>query len=123
MNPPENKLPEERFEEAWQRWAQRPPRQSPAEAAARVGALIRERQRRRKPRWALTAVAAVLFIAIALGLHWSRLSTPPPLRPVTGIQDSPRLGEGEVLMWIDTDTPLYMTFQPPEGGASRGGKP
>ncbi len=123
MQPPEKKTPEERFEEAWREWTRRPPRQAPAEAAARVGSLIREGQRRRQPRWAIAAAAAVLFAAIAVAVHWTRLSYQPGLpQPVPAVREAPQLGGGEVLMWIDKDTPLYMTFQPPDEGQAKGGK-
>jgi hypothetical protein len=26
------------------------------------------------------------------------------------------MGNGEVLIWLDEETPLYMNFQPPENG-------
>ena len=42
-------------------------------------------------------------------------SAPPPL-----VEAQP-LGAGEVLIWLDAETPLYMTFEAPP--ASRGGVP
>jgi hypothetical protein len=122
MSPPERKAPEEQFEDAWKRWAQSPPRQSPADAAARVRAMIEQRKRRRQPPW-LFAAAAALVATIALTVHWARLSPPTVApQPPAGIQAAPQLGEGQVLMWIDDKTPLYMTFQPPEGQPANGGK-
>jgi ferric-dicitrate binding protein FerR (iron transport regulator) len=123
MNPPEHKSPEEQFEDAWKKWAQLPPRQSPAEAASRVRSMIEQRRRQRQPPWLFAAAAAVLVAAIALTVHWVRLSPQTvPSQPAAVLQETPQLGEGQVLMWIDDDTPLYMTFQPPEGQQARGGR-
>ena len=124
MKPPVNKAPEERFDDAFKRWAERPPRLSPAEAAARMASLIREGQQRRQPRWAYAAAAAALFAVGALVFHWARLSTPHQTpKPVLAVQEAAPLSEGEVLMWLDKDTPLYMTFQPPAENQGKGAKP
>ncbi len=123
MRPPSEENPEDRFEKAWRRFTQRPTRLSPAEAASRIGILIRERRRRRQPVWAYAA-AAVLLVAVAVAVIWSRLpNQPASLQPVAVVEEAPQLGQGEVLMWIDKDTPLYMTFQPPEAGETKGEKP
>jgi ferric-dicitrate binding protein FerR (iron transport regulator) len=123
MNPPEQKSPEERFEESWKRWTQIPPRQSPAEAASRIRSMIAQR-RSRRPSWLLAAAAAVLLSTIALTVHWVRLSRQTiAIQPSAIVQEAPRLGEGQVLMWIDDQTPLYMTFQSPETQPAVGGKP
>jgi hypothetical protein len=123
MKPPMDKAPEERFDAAFRKWTERPPRLSPGAAAARVASLIRERRPRRQPRWALGAAAAALFAVVAVAIHWATLSTTPPVPPVVvAVQETPRLGEGEVLMWLDKDTPLYMTFQPPAEDRGKGGK-
>ena len=122
MKPQDERIPGDRFEAAWRKWLQRPTRQSPAEAAARVSLLIRERRRRRHFIWACAA-AAVLLITVAVAVHWARLSNrPAPVQPAALLQETPQLGQGEVLMWLDKDTPLYMTFQPPEVGEAKGGK-
>ncbi len=122
MKPPDDKVPVEGFEEAWRNWVRRPPQRSPAEAATRITALIRERRRRRRAIWA-SAAAAVLVVAVAVVLRWAGLPTRlAPVQPATPAQEAPQLGQGEVLMWLDEDTPLYMTFQPPEQGEAKGGK-
>jgi hypothetical protein len=124
MSPPERKSPEEEFENAWKSWAQLPPRQSPAEAASRVRSLIEQRRRRRQPPWLFAAAAAVIVATAALTVHWVRLSPPTIPSPAPAVsQAAPQMGEGQVLMWIDDKTPLYMTFQPPEGQPANGGKP
>ena len=118
MKSPAEKSPEEQFEKAWKKWTERPTRQSPAEAAARIGTMIRERRPSPQPLWAYAA-AAVLLVAIGVALHWSRLPDQPvPAQPAAVVRDAPQLGQGEVLMWLDKETPLYMTFQAPEGGAA-----
>ncbi len=119
---PPGRVPGDRFEEAWRKWTARPTRQSPSEGAARIVELIRGRQRRRQRVWAYAA-AAVLLAGIAVAVHWTGLpvpSAPPP--PAAAVGEAPSLGQGEVLMWIDKDTPLYMTFQPPEADQGKGGK-
>ena len=123
MQPPVERTPEGRFEKAWKKWAARPTRLSSSEAATRVGMMIRERQARRRPVWAYAA-AAVFLMAIGIAIQWSRLSTPPPsAQPAAVVQGAPQLGQGEVLIWLDRDTPLYMTFQEPEAAGPRGAKP
>jgi hypothetical protein len=122
MKPPINQAPEERFEKAFKKWAEKPPRVSPEAAAARMASLIRARQPRRQPRWAFAAAAAALFGVVAVAFHWARLSAPPAAPAVAIVQEAPPLGEGEVLMWLDKDTPLYMTFQPPAEGRGKGGR-
>lgn len=123
MNPLDNKALEVQFEKAWKKWLERPPRQSPSEAAARVGVLIHERRRRRQARWVLAAAAAVFCVVISVAIQWTRLSTHPTSgTPAAGIQQAPQLGDGEVLIWIDNDTPLYMTFQSPDENRGKGEK-
>ncbi len=122
MKPSDEEIPGDRFEEAWRNWLRRPPHRSPAEAAARVAGLIRERRRRRRAIWAYAA-AAVVVAAIGVAIRWAGLSNRTvPVQPAALVQKAPQLGQGEVLMWLDEETPLYMTFQPPEKGEANGGK-
>jgi ferric-dicitrate binding protein FerR (iron transport regulator) len=109
---------EDRFIEAWRRWARRPPARSPADAAAAVS---RRLPPRRQPRywWALAAAAA-LMMTLAIAVHWSNLvrRASPPGAGISPRETTP-IGNGEVLIWLDEQTPLYMTFQPSaEGQAS-----
>ncbi len=123
MQPPDERNPESHFEKAWKRWAARPTRLSPSEAATRVGMTIRERHARRPPVWTYAA-AAVFLMTIGIALHWTRLPNQPTSAPPAAVvQAAPQLGQGEVLMWLDKDTPLYMTFQEPEAVGPRGAKP
>lgn len=113
--------PEDRFLEAWKHWAQRPPRQSPAEAAAAVSRRLPLRQQRRS--WWALAAAAAMTVTVALAVQWSifiRRATPPG--PTINLQESAPMSKGEVLIWLDDETPLYMTFQPPENGPAPGNK-
>lgn len=100
-------MSDDRFETAWRRWATRPPRRSPELAARAVRAALPER-RRHRTRWvaALAATAAVVLAVLAVSIH---RPAPPPAQ-VGLVVESPRLGSGEVLLWLDADTPLYMTF-------------
>ena len=107
--------PEDRFIEAWKQWARRPPARSPAEAAAAVSHRLTVR-RERSYWWALAAAAA-LTVTIALAVHWSdlvRRAAPPGV--TISHQETTPMGNGEVLIWLDEETPLYMNFQPPENG-------
>jgi hypothetical protein len=106
------------FEQAWKQYAQRPPRLSPAEAAEHV------RRRLYTPapvRYWRFAAAAALILAGALAVLWTTLPDPPPEPgPIaeSSVEPAP-LSNGEVLLWLDDRTPLYMTFQSPEPGAQR----
>jgi hypothetical protein len=111
--------PERRFEERWLRWARRPPRLAPEEAARRVSDALQQRRARRSASLALVAAAAVLAVALPLSL--------PRTPPTPALDGGPAagtaqvgLGENQVLIWIDEETPLYMTFQAPEAAPQAG---
>lgn len=123
------------FEERWRQWARRPPKTRPQTAAHRVLRRLAEpspRPRRRSVGgWASPGVrrlvAAALVLA-AVGL-WLLTAGPPfPFpasdtdpHPGPGSEESPgralagapAMADGVVLMWLDAETPLYMTFAPP----------
>jgi hypothetical protein len=121
MDPRENHKLDDRFTEAWRRWVNRTPRLSPAEAAARVGARIAAQGPSQRPRWFLAAAAAVLLVVTGVTVLWrhGRLVEPPTQ---TAVDQARPLGKGEVLIWLDEQTPLYMTFQEPESGTGKGDK-
>jgi len=102
---------EKRFEEAWRRRLERPLRTPPPQAAARIAAQLESRRRSRITRWIPLAAAAA--VALAVGVTLLREPAPQlslPARPTPEVRP---LGEGEILLWLDENTPLYMTFQPP----------
>ena len=112
MDSIEDRKREERFVNAWKDWAQRPPRQSPREAAALVVGRLPKRSYSR-PWWLLAA--ATVALSVALAVHWNNISRQTrQAGDSAGLQESLPAGEGEVLIWLDEKTPLYMTFQPPE---------
>lgn len=128
------------FEERWRRWARRPPRTSPESAAHRV--LTRLAEPTPQPWWrpaggwaspgarrlvaAALAVAAVGLWLLTAGLPFPGTDPGPGLgsddSPAPTFPETPVMADGVVLMWLDAETPLYMTFAPPpqESGAEKG---
>lgn len=111
------------FEAAWRRAAERPTSLAPAVAARRAVERARVRRRRRASAWGAAAAAALAGVALAV---WRQPAPPVPVvpspPPLAGVASGPA---GEVVvMWLDEETPLYMTLAAPEAGAaSRGGRP
>ncbi len=99
---------DDRFEQAWRRWATRPPRRTPAMAARAVRASLPPRRPARVA-WAaaLAAATAVMLALVTVLVHETT-----PARPAQAgtVVEAPQLGSGEVLLWLDAETPLYMTF-------------
>ncbi|MBM3792314.1 MAG: hypothetical protein FJW35_18465 [Acidobacteria bacterium] len=116
MKDPHRRKAEDLFENAWRRRLERPVRTLPTEAAARIAAHVGSRRRSPLSRWIPLAAAAAL--ALAVGTTLLRDPGPPPLPPAAGVPGDLPLGEGEILLWLDTSTPLYMTFQPPAAAPS-----
>jgi len=115
----EDRDPVDRFERAWRAWVERPPRLSPEQAGRRVIEAARRRRRRGLTRSALLAAAAALAVVVIQGV---RRDGPAPEATPTAAAFEPRpLGAGEVLIWLDAETPLYMTFEAPP--VLRGGVP
>jgi hypothetical protein len=120
MDVGEDRDPVDRFEQDLKRWAERPPRVSPEEASRRVLEATRRRRRRTLTRRALLAAAAVLALVAIPGVRRERPA--PQATPTAAVPLEPRpLGAGEALIWLDADTPLYMTFEAPP--VPRGGVP
>ena len=106
------------FEGALVAWAERPPRGSPEEAGRRVLEAARQRQRRSRAVRALLATAALVVLA----LSWASARRPVPGGSPPEAPPSRRaLGAGQALIWLDAETPLYMTFEAP--GTAPGGGP
>lgn len=111
----------DRFDDAFKRWARRPPRTPPGEAAAR----LRQRLPPRRPRrpfaaGSLRLAAAAVGLVLVLGVAWL-LSRPGPVAPPAEELAVPPLDENVVLLWLDRQTPLYLTVAPPaapKGGSS-----
>ena len=115
----------ERLEKQWQGWAKRPPSTPAPQAARRLVARLETEPRRHANlprRWvlptpaaavALVAVAlvAVALVAVALAVGLT-LHEPGPV-DVGTVVERPPLREGVVLMWLDPETPLYLTMRPP----------
>jgi ferric-dicitrate binding protein FerR (iron transport regulator) len=111
MDVGEERDPVDRFERALKVWAERPPRVSPEEASRRVLEAARRRRRRNLTRRALLAAAAVLAVVAIPGIRHRHV---PETTPTATAPQEPRpLGAGEVLIWLDAETPLYMTFEAP----------
>ncbi len=107
----------DRFDDALRKWASRPPGRTGAEAARAVTEAIHGQRRRRLARWSGLAAAAALVIAISAGVVW-RPEIPPNVVSAAGDIRTAGLGDGVVLMWLDDETPLYMTFQATAQGDS-----
>ncbi len=99
--------PEERFEAAWKAWLDRPIGRPPGSEWLDRAHL--ENRRRRRRLWFPLAAAAILVLAFLL--FPKRGTQPPQVASVVG--EVPTLGQGEVLIWLDEKTPLYMTFEAP----------
>ena len=113
---------EQEFEEQWRDWATRPPSRTPRQAAEAVRGRLGPRHRGHRVQWAVAAAAAVILVAAGLALHLITGSSGKPTVVESAIT-GPSLGPGEVLMWLDQETPLYMTFQLTEEVLDRGGSP
>jgi len=105
---------ETRFARAWSSWLRRPLRSSPEVAAARVARLLQESPPRRRPVWVLATAGVSLAVLATLVLVLPRQTgtdfSGPPAPPPATVQP---VQPGEVLIWLDDETPLYMHFQPP----------
>ncbi len=104
----------EEFERALKSWAERPARRSPEEAGRRAVEGAQQRQRRIRSVRTLLATAALLAIAVTLGIQRQGpvpQATPPAASPAPVAP--PPLGAGQALIWLDAETPLYMTFEAP----------
>ncbi len=107
-----------RFSREWHAWLDRPVAQSPEAAAARISGILRDSRGRRHRVWPLATAAASVSLLIMICLFPRRISTELPVTTAPVPVQSEPAQPGEVLMWLDEDTPLYMHFQPP---TSQGG--
>ncbi len=105
-----------RFEEQWKRWAKRPPGTPASQAARRLVARLDDAERRvvaTPRRWALMAAAAVVVLAVGLTFHEPPMPSGVDPVPAGTVVERPPLKEGVVLLWLNPDTPLYLTVRPP----------
>jgi len=109
----------EEFERAWKAWAERPARRSPGDAGRGVVEAARRRRRRSRAIQALLAAVALVVVALTLGVRRERHG--PEATPTAALALAPAsLGPGQALIWLDDETPLYMTFEAPD--AAPGGR-
>jgi len=105
---------QDRFDEVFKSWAHRPP-QTPADEAARQ--VMAQLPGRRAVGWfsgnPLRFATAAVGLALLLVVGWATL--PKPLGQSSSIQEVtlPPLPEDVVLLWLDDETPLYLTVAPP----------
>jgi hypothetical protein len=111
---PDDRWPDE-LERALRRWAGRPSRLAPSEAAARVRARIAAPSRR-PPGLLVAAAAAAVALALAAGIS-ERTTSAPPQAAAPALVVGP-LPENVVLWWLDAETPVYFVIGPPANGGS-----
>jgi hypothetical protein len=110
-----------RFETAWRTWVSRPSSRSPRQAAEEVIQAIGVQGSRHRF-WVPAAVAASLLTAVTVSTWW----VSSPVRPAAQLStaaslESAPLPPGQVVFWLDENTPLYMNFQPPGDNGTGGG--
>ncbi len=124
--------PMERFDTELRAWAARPTTRTPASAAREIAARIAggpAPRPRFHPAWAWTAAGLAAAVGIASWLRFGgapRAGLPPAptgrsVAPAPLDPGAEALGDGQVLIWLDPETPLYMSFAPPAGERKPGG--
>jgi hypothetical protein len=114
-----NSEAQNRFDEAFKSWAERPPKTPSSDAARRVVASLPEpRSSWKLGGSGLRLATAAAGLALLLVVSWVSLPTPPdPSSPLHEVAIPP-LPDEVVLLWLDEETPLYLTVAPP---ATKGG--
>lgn len=114
-----NERRQDPFDEAFRSWAERPSPTPADEAARRVRARLPERPQGRwlsGSRLRLATAAAGLALLLIVGwFTMPRFEAPSTLRQELSL---PPLSDDVVLLWLDDETPLYLTVAPP---ATKGG--
>lgn len=104
----------EELRRVWLAQADRPPRLAPPDAARQVLArLDHESSSRHRPAMLWTAAAAAVA-ALAVG-WWLQPTEPQHIAahaPAASAAVPVPLDEGVVLLWLDAETPLYLTLEP-----------
>lgn len=107
------------FDEAFRSWAERSPRIPAREAARQVVARLPARQKRERFSGnALRLAAAAAGLSLLLIVGWYTVPIPPDPSSTALDLDLPPLSEDVVLLWLDDETPLYLTVARP---ATKGG--
>jgi hypothetical protein len=103
------------FESSLKEWGSREPKTAPEDAARRVLAQLPEREKSAKDWWRpfLLPAAALMVLALGYGI-FLRVSQPPPDVAVRLAAPPVTLDENTALIWLDAETPLYMTLAAPE---------
>lgn len=111
----------DRFDKSFEQWARRPSATPADEAANR---LLRRLSVDSKPRPVARLRFAAVATAMVLGVLATRLLYVGPPASEPAFEDRslgelaqivpPPLPEGVALIWIDADTPLYLTVTPPQ---------
>ena len=110
----------ERFDEALKAWAERPLETPPDEAVQELLAHLPEKQTGAwlaDWRWRLATATTGLALLVMVG--WATLFEDPGPSTIGEEVALPPLHEDVVLLWLDEETPLYLTVAPPatEGGS------
>lgn len=104
----------QRFAQAWRESLAASTQLTAAECVRRAVEITRRRRRRRAAGWTLAAAASLAALALTLG-RAPGLRPPAPAAsasPAGGVvATSPEV----VVMWLDAETPLYMTLAPDTG--------
>ncbi|MEM8994265.1 MAG: hypothetical protein AAGF23_05680 [Acidobacteriota bacterium] len=108
--------PMDRFDDALKAWAGKPPRRTPRDAARDVLRRLPDGPRRRPspPRrrvWAWTGanVAAAAALVAIVGLRFAPAPYPTSVASAPRALEAPPLPEDVILMWLDSETPLYLS--------------
>jgi hypothetical protein len=106
----------QRFEQSWRAAAERPAGLTAGEGVRRALEIARSRRRRRATGWTLAAAASLAALALTLGRAPAAVAPGVPPPSPTAASDGPEV----VVMWLDAETPLYMTLAPDPGRAGGG---
>ena len=120
-----HKDPLKEFEGRWKDWAKKTPGTAPEKAARRILTRLPVRSRG----WAMLGflsarrylAAAAAVALLVFGIRFLGKTKTTVIEVPVVAEASIELGEDVALIWLDPDTPLYMTLNPPE--AVRGESP
>lgn len=102
-----------------------PPALAPQMAAVRIGARIREEERSRRHGW-IVAISTCAILAVAIGFFFlvpRHALRAPSAAPSASVPQPLADAREEVVVWIDDETPLYMTVGSSEPASEKGEGP